>query len=83
LPPVTCIIAADAGSQRQGGHRHRAAAARPLTAEVGSVLARVQGAVRPQDVIRVATLSVTPQPTLDVSGAASDSRIRQGAAPGQ
>lgn len=40
---------------------------RAVTAEISSVLARIQGTVRPQDVIRVATLSVTPQATLDVS----------------
>lgn len=42
-------------------------ALRAVTAEISSVLARIQGSVRPQDVIRVATLSVTPQATLDVS----------------
>src|SRR6266487_641833 len=40
---------------------------RAVTTEISSVLARIQGTVRPQDAIRVMTLSVTPRATLDVS----------------
>jgi hypothetical protein len=40
---------------------------RAVVAEVGTALVRIQGAVRPQDEIRVATLSVAPQATLAVS----------------
>jgi len=40
---------------------------RPVTAEVGQALAQIQGAVRPQDAIQVATLSSDPQAGIDVS----------------
>jgi len=40
---------------------------RAVTAEVGQALAQIQGAVRPQDAIQVATLSSDPQATVDVS----------------
>jgi hypothetical protein len=38
-----------------------------VTSAVGATLRQIQGRVRPRDQIRVATLSTTPRPALDVS----------------